>query len=90
VKKALTVAAERSGRPAETVLAYSAVIDDPCMRGETLRAKYRAALPKLARDLVKGAEAKGLLYRREPLGTDGRTSAFAWLEAVGEYGEATR
>ncbi|MEK7293949.1 MAG: hypothetical protein AAB049_03120, partial [Nitrospirota bacterium] len=72
-------------------------------------AKYRAALPKLGRDLAKAAEAKGLLYSKEPVYTvvgakekDGvivdrgtrraneRASAFAWLEASGDYNEANR
>ncbi|MGH9928850.1 MAG: hypothetical protein ACREA9_06430 [Pyrinomonadaceae bacterium] len=30
------------------------------------------------------------MYSKEPLGTDGKTSAFAWLEASGDYNEANR
>jgi len=92
VKKELTAAAkaEKSGKPAEIFLAYRAVLNDSCMRDKNIEAKYRSALPKLARDLAKAAEAKGLLYSKEPLGTDGRTSAFAWVEASGDYNEANR
>jgi len=92
VKQELAAAAkaEQSGKPAETFLAYRAVLADDCMRDKNIEAKYRAALPKLARDLAKAAEAKGLLYGKEPLGADGKTSAFAWLEASGDYNEANR
>ena len=92
VKKELTAAAkaEKSGKPAEIFLAYRAALNDSCMRDKNIEAKYRSALPKLARDLAKAAEATGLLYSKEPLGTDGRTSAFAWIEASGDYNEANR
>ena len=111
VKKELAAAAkaEKSGKPAEIFVAYQAVLEDDCMRDKTIQAKYRAALPKLGRDLAKTAEAKGLLYSKEPVYTvvgvkekDGvimdpgirraneRASAFAWLEAAGDYNEANR
>jgi hypothetical protein len=92
VKKELAAAAraEKSGRPAEIFLAYQAVLMDGCMRDKNIEAKYRAALPRLARDLAKAAEARGLLSNKEPLGTDGKTAAFAWLEASGDYNEANR
>lgn len=111
VKKELAAAAkaERSGKPAEMFLAYQTVLEDSCMRDKNIEAKYRAALPKLGRDLAKAAEAKGLLYSKEPVYTvvgakekDGvivdpgtrrvneRASAFAWLEASGDYNEANR
>lgn len=111
VKKELAAAAkaEKSGKPAEIFLAYQIVLEDYCMRDKNIEAKYRAALPKLGRDLAKAAEAKGLLYSKEPIYTvvgakekDGvivdrgtrrvneRASAFAWLEASGDYNEANR
>lgn len=111
VKKELADAAraEKSGKPAEIFLAYQVVLEDYCMRDKNIQAKYRAALTKLGRDLAKAAEAKGLLYSKEPVYTvvgakekDGvvvdrgtrraneRTSAFAWLEASGDYNEANR
>lgn len=111
VKKELTAAsqAEKSGKPADIFVAYQAVLEDGCMRDKNIQAKYRAALPKLARDVAKAAEAKGLLYSKEPIYTvvgakekDGvivdpgvrraneRASAFAWLEASGDYNEANR
>lgn len=92
VKKELAAAAkaEKSGKPAEIFLAYKAVLMDDCMRDKNIEAQYRSALPKLGRDLAKAAEAKGLLYGKEPVGTGGKTSAFAWLEAGGDYNEANR
>jgi hypothetical protein len=111
VKKELADAAraEKSGKPAEIFLAYQVVLEDYCMRDKNIQAKYRAALTKLGRDLAKAAEAKGLLYSKEPVYTvvgakenDGvvvdrgtrraneRASAFAWLEASGDYNEANR
>ena len=71
VKKELAAAAkaEKSGKPAEIFLAYQTVLDDSCMRDKNIEAKYRAALPKLGRDLAKAAEAKELLYSKEPVYT---------------------
>lgn len=111
VKKELAAAAaaEKSGKPADMFVAYQAVLEDDCMRDKTIQTRYRAALPKLARDAAKAAEAKGQLYSKEPIYTvvgakekDGvvvdpgtrraneRASAFAWLEASGDYNEANR
>jgi hypothetical protein len=111
VKKELAAAAkaEKSGKSADIFVAYQAVLEDGCMRDKNIQAKYRASLPKLARDVAKAAEAKGLLYSQEPIYTvvgakekDGvivdpgvrraneRASAFAWLEASGDYNEANR
>ena len=71
VKKELAAAAkaEKSGKQAEIFLAYQTVLDDYCMRDKNIEAKYRAALPKLGRDLAKAAEAKGVLYSSEPVYT---------------------
>lgn len=71
VKKNLAAAAkaEKSGKPAEIFLAYQVVLEDDCMRDKNVQARYQAALPKLARDLAKAAEAKGLLYSKEPVYT---------------------
>jgi hypothetical protein len=111
VRKELAAAAgaEKTGKPTEVFLAYQVVLEDYCMRDKNVQARYWAALPKLARDLAKAAEAKGLLYSKEPVYTvvgekkkDGvivdpgtrrandRASAFAWLEAAGDYNEANR
>jgi hypothetical protein len=117
VKQELAAAAraEKSGKPADIFVAYQAVLEDGCVRDKNIQAKYRAALPKLARDVAKAAEAKGLLYSKEPIyavargqGQRGnvpeeggevvyaprhaneRASAFAWLEASGDYNEANR
>lgn len=81
--------AEKSGQPAELFLAYHAVVFNDCVPDQ-VRAKARASLPKLGRELAKAAEAKGLLYGKEPIGTGGKTSAFAWLEAAGDFAEANR
>jgi len=101
VKKELAVAAkaEKSGKPAEIFLAYSVVLADGCMRDKNIEAKYRAALPKLGRDLAKAAEAKGHLYSKTPAievfgdkppRVTENPSAFAWLEAAKDYNEANR
>jgi len=112
VKKKLAAAAkvEQSGKPADIFVAYQAVLEDGCMRDKNIQAKYRAALPKLAREVAKAAEAKGLLYSKEPVYTivgakqdkegnvisegtrhaNERASAFAWIEAAGDYNEANR
>ncbi len=101
VKKELAAAAkaEKSGKPADIFLAYRVVLHDGCMRGKNIEAKYRSALPKLGRDLAKAAEAKGLLYSKAPAieivgdkppRVTENASAFAWLEASGDYNEANR
>lgn len=89
---AAALKAEKAGKPAELFMAYRAVAYNDCVEGmnKGLAGKARASLPKLGRDLAKAAEAKGLFYGKEPLGTDGKTSAFAWLEASGDYNEANR
>lgn len=89
---AAALKAEKAGKPAELFMAYRAVAYNDCVEGvnKGLAGKARASLPKLGRDLAKAAEAKGLLYGKEPVGTDGKTSAFAWLEASGDYNEANR
>ncbi len=89
---AAALKAEKAGKPAELFMAYRAVVYNDCVEGvnKGLADKARASLPKLGRDLAKAAEAKGLLYSKEPVGTDGKTSAFAWLEASGDYNEANR
>ena len=69
MKLAAASRAEKSGKPAEIFVAYQTVLDDFCMRDKNIEAKYRAALPKLGRDLAKAAEAKGLLYSNEPVYT---------------------
>ncbi len=101
LKKDLAAAAkaEQSGKPADTFLAYSVVLHNGCMRDKNIEAKYRAALPKLGRELAKAAEAKGHLYSKSPaIEISGdkpprvteNPSAFAWLEAAGDYNEANR
>ncbi len=101
VKKELAAAAkaEKSGKPADVFLAYSVVLHNGCMRDKNIEAKYRAALPKLGRDLAKAAEAKGILYSKAPAieifgdkppRVTENASAFAWLEAGGDYNEANR
>jgi hypothetical protein len=109
-KLAAAVKVEQSGKPADIFVAYQAVLEDGCMRDKNIEVRYRTALPKLARDLAKAAEAKGLLYSNEPVYTivgakkdkegnvisegtrraNERASAFAWLEAGGDYNEANR
>lgn len=89
---AAALKAEKSAKPAELFVAYQSIANDECVDrfDKNIQARAKANLPKLARDLAKAAEAKGLLYSKEPLGTDGKTSAFAWLEASGEFNEANR
>jgi len=99
MKLAAASKAEKSGKPADIFLAYSAVLADGCMRDKSIEAKYRAALPRLGRDLAKVAESKGHLYSKAPaieiIGdkpprVTENPSAFAWLEAAGDYNEANR
>ncbi len=47
-------------------------------------------MSKLGRELAKAAEAKGFLYSHEPVRADGRTSAFRYFEAIGDFNEANR
>jgi hypothetical protein len=90
--------AEKSGKPAELFLAYHVMVHNECIP-DNLRAKARASLPKLGRDLAAKAEAKGLLYSKAPAieifgdkppRVTENASAFAWLEAAGDYNEANR
>jgi hypothetical protein len=71
--KALVAAArkaEKSGKPAELFIAYGVAIDGSCPDIEdAFIRKAQASLPKLGRDLAKVAEAKGLLYSKEPVYT---------------------
>lgn len=92
---AAALKAEKSGKAAELFVAYQSIEDHYCAHlfdknEKNLQTRAKANLPKLGRDLAKTAEAKGLLYGKEPLGTDGKTSAFAWFEAIGEFNEANR
>lgn len=84
--------AEQSGKQAELFVAYRSAAGNECLDrfDKNLQAKAKAALPKLGRDLAKAAEAKGLLYSKEPVRADGQTSAFRYFEAVGDYAEANR
>jgi hypothetical protein len=87
--RAAIARAEKAGNPAELFLAYQAAAGGDCVAKDLID-KARASMTKLGRDLARAAEAKGLLYSHEPLGTEGKTSAFAWLEAGGDYNEANR
>ncbi|MBI5410983.1 MAG: hypothetical protein HZA21_03225 [Nitrospirae bacterium] len=89
---AAALKAEKSGKPAELFVAYQSIMSDDCVDrfDKNIQARAKANLPKLGRDLAKAAEVKGLLYGKEPLGTDGKTSAFAWFEAIGDFTEANR
>lgn len=84
--------AEKSAKPAELFVAYQSIANDECVDrfDKHIQARAKTNLPKLGRDLAKAAEAKGLLYSKEPVGTGGKTSAFAWFEASGDYNEANR
>jgi len=83
---------EKTGSPAELFVAYQALASNDCIDryDKNAQARAKANLPKLGRDLAKAAEAKGLLYSSEPVRADGRTSAFRYFEAMGEYTEANR
>ncbi|OGW06247.1 MAG: hypothetical protein A2889_06385 [Nitrospinae bacterium RIFCSPLOWO2_01_FULL_39_10] len=92
---AAALKAEKAGKPAELFVAYRTIENHYCAHlfdknGKDLQARAKANLPKLGRDLAKAAETKGLLYGKEPLGTDGKTSAFVWFEAIGDFNEANR
>jgi D-Tyr-tRNAtyr deacylase len=84
--------AEQSAQPAHLFLAYLSVAEDFCIDriDKNARARAKANLPKLGRDLAKAAEAKGLLYSNESVRADGKTSAFRYLEAIGDHTEANR
>jgi hypothetical protein len=84
--------AEKSGQPAELFVASRFVADNDCIDrfDKNAQARAKANVPKLGRDLAKAAEAKGFLYSNEPVRADGRTSAFRYLEAIGDFNEANR
>ncbi|MCE9537163.1 MAG: hypothetical protein K8R65_12230 [Nitrospirae bacterium] len=83
---------EKTGSPAELFVAYRALAGNDCIDryDKNAQARAKANLPKLGRELAKAAEVKGLLYSSEPVRADGRTSAFRYFEAMGEYNEANR
>lgn len=83
---------EKSGPPAELFVAYQAIASNDCIDryDKNVMGRAKANLPKLGRDLAKSAEAKGILYSSEPVRADGRTSAFRYFEATGDYNEANR
>lgn len=81
--------AEKAGKPAELFLAYQTIAGEDCA-SDDLRAKARVSLPKLGRELAAKAEAKGVLYTKDPVRADGQTSAFMWLEAIGDFAAADR
>ena len=71
---AAALKAEKSAKQAELFIAYQSIADHYCAHlfdknGKDLQARAKANLPKLARDLAKAAEAKGLLYSNEPVYT---------------------
>jgi hypothetical protein len=84
--------AEKSGQPAELFVASRFLADNDCIDrfDKNVQAKAKANVPKLGRDLAKAAEAKGFLYSHEPVRADGRTSAFRYFEAIGDFNEANR
>jgi hypothetical protein len=95
--RASVAKAEKSGKPAELFLAYQDAAGDDCLAKDLID-KARTNMTKLGRDLAAKAEAKGLMYSKEPVAVkvgeqrraNERTSAFAWFEAVGDYNEANR
>lgn len=84
--------AEKSGQTAELFVASRAIADDDCIDrfDKNAQARAKANVPKLGRELAKAAEAKGFLYSHEPVRADGRTSAFRYFEAIGDFNEANR
>ncbi|MBA5869122.1 MAG: hypothetical protein GDA68_03815 [Nitrospira sp. CR2.1] len=84
--------AEQAGRPAELFIAYRSILGNECLDryDKTAWSRAKSGLPKLGRDLAKAAEAKGLLYSADPVRGDGKTSAFRYFDAIGEYAEANR
>ncbi|HWQ94934.1 MAG TPA: hypothetical protein VN418_05480 [Gammaproteobacteria bacterium] len=81
--------AEKSGNKAQVFLAYRGALGAECA-SSGLVARARANLPKLGQELAAKAEADGVLYSKEPPRADGKTSAFAWFEASGNFAEADR
>ena len=84
--------AEKSGQPAELFVASRVIAADDCIDrfDKNAQARAKANVSKLGRDLAKAAEAKGFLYSDEPVRADGRTSAFRYFEAIGDFNEANR
>ena len=84
--------AEKSGQPAELFVASRFLADNDCIDrfDKNAQARAKANVPKLGRELAKAAEAKGFLYSHEPVRADGRTSAFRFFEAIGDFNEANR
>lgn len=84
--------AEQAGRPAELFMAYRFILGSDCLDryDKTALSRAKAGLPKLGRNLAKTAEANGLLYSADPVRGDGKTSAFRYFEAIGDYAEANR
>lgn len=84
--------AEQAGRPAELFVAYRSILGNECLDryDKTALSRAKTGVPKLGRDLAKAAEAKGLLYSADPVRGDGKTSAFRYFEAIGDYAEANR
>ena len=84
--------AEKSGQPAKLFVASRAIADDDCIDrfDKNAQARAKANVSKLGRDLAKAAEAKSFLYSHEPVRADGRTSAFRYFEAIGDFNEANR
>jgi hypothetical protein len=95
--RAAIATAEKSGKQAELFLAYQAAAGDDCIAKDLIE-KARANMAKLGRDLAAKAEAKGLLYSKEPVAVvageqrraNEQASAFAWLEATGDFAGANR
>lgn len=84
--------AEKSGQPAELFVASRFLADNDCIDqfDKNAQARAKANVPKLGRELAKAAEAKGFLYSHEPVRADGRTSAFRYFEAIGDFSEANQ
>ena len=81
--------AEKSGNQVQIFLAYRGAVGAECV-SDGLVARARANLPKLGQELAAKAEADGVLYSKEPPRANGKTSAFAWFEASGNFAEADR
>jgi hypothetical protein len=95
--RAAIAKAEKSGKQAELFLAYQAAAGDDCIAKDLLD-KARTNMAKLGRDLAAKAEGKGLLYSKEPIAVvageqrraNEQASAFAWLEAIGDFAGGNR
>ena len=83
---------EKMGSPAELFVAYQSIAGNDCIDrfDKNAQSRAKANLLKFGMSLAKAAEAKGILYSSEPVRADGRTSAFRYLEALGDYTEANR